>query len=59
MLFQSTHEDSQGAEAPAESGERIAKSPLRRILTAHIISRWAAAKHEGALAHTDQSEAVD
>ena len=27
MLFQSTHEDRQGAEALAEPGERIAKSP--------------------------------
>jgi len=49
MLFQSTHEDRQGAEAPAEPGERIAKSPLQRTLTAHITGRWA--KHEGALAH--------
>ena len=30
MLFQSTHEDHQGAKAPAEPGERIAKSPLQR-----------------------------
>jgi len=30
-------------------GKRIAKSPLQRTLTAHIMSRWA--KHEGALAH--------
>jgi len=49
MLFQSTHEDRHGAEALAESGEQIAKSPLQRTLTAHIMSRWA--KHEGALAH--------
>jgi len=49
MLFQSTHEDHQGAQALAEPGERIAKSPLQRTLTAHIIDRWA--KHEGALAH--------
>jgi len=34
MLFQSTHEDRQGAEAPAEPGERIAKSPLQYTLTA-------------------------
>ena len=38
MLFQSTHEDRQGAEAPAEPGERIAKSPLQCTLTAHIMS---------------------
>jgi len=49
MLLQSTHEDRQGAEAPAEPGERIAKSQLQRTLTTHIMSRWA--KHEGALAH--------
>jgi len=48
-LFQSTHEDHQDAEALAEPGERIAKSPLQRTLTAHIMGRWA--KHEGALAH--------
>ena len=52
MLFQSTHEDRQGAETPAEPGERIAKSQLQHTLTAHIMGRWA--KHEGAL-----SEAVD
>ena len=39
MLFQSTHEDRQGAEAPAEPGEQIAKSPLQRTLTAHIMGR--------------------
>jgi len=39
MLFQSTHADRQGAEASAEPGERIAKSPLQRTLTAHIMSR--------------------
>jgi len=48
MLFQSTHEDRQGAEALAEPGKRIAKSPLQRTLTAHIMGRWA--KHEEALA---------
>ena len=52
MLFQSTHEDHQGVEAPAEPGERIAKSPLQRTLTAHIMSRWA--KHEGALANISE-----
>ena len=55
MLFQSNHEDHQGAEAPAEPGERFAKSPLQHTLTAHIMGCWA--KHEGALVH--QSEAVD
>jgi len=49
MLFQSTHEDRQGADAPAEPGKRIAKSPLQRTITAHIMGCWA--KHEGALAH--------
>ena len=49
MLLQSTHEDRQGAEAPAEQGERIAKSPLQRTLTTHIMGCWA--KHEGALTH--------
>jgi len=48
MLFQSTHEDRQGAEALAEPGKRIAKSLLQRTLTAHIMGRWA--KHEKALA---------
>ena len=52
MLFQSTHEDRQGAEAPAESGERIAKSPLQRTLTRYIMSCWG-----GTRAH--QSEEVD
>jgi len=41
MLFQSTHEDRQGAEALAEPGERIAKSPLQYTLTPHIMGRWA------------------
>ena len=57
MLFQSTHEDRQGAEAPAEPGERIAKSPLQRILTAHIMGRWA--QHEGALAHISLKRSVE
>jgi len=39
VLFQSTHEDRHGAEAQAEPGERIVKSPLQRTLTAHIMSR--------------------
>ena len=57
MLFQSTHEDHQGAEAPAEPGKRIAKSPLQRNLTAHIIGRWA--KHKGALAHISLKRSVE
>ena len=55
MLFQSTHEDRQGAEAPAEPGERIAQSPLQRTLTAHIMGRWA--KPEGALSHISLRDA--
>jgi len=57
MLFQNTHEDRQGAEAPAEPGERIAKSPLQRTLTAHIMGCWA--KHEGALAHISLKRLVE
>ena len=57
MLFQSTHEDRQGAEALAEPGERTAKSPLQRTLTAHIMSCWA--KHEGALAHISLKRLVE
>ena len=57
MLFQSTHEDHNGAEAPAEPGERIAKSPLQHTLTAHIMGRWA--KHEGALAHISLQRSVE
>jgi len=57
MHFQSTHEDRQGAEALAESGERIAKSPLQRTLTAHIMCRWA--KHEGALAHISLKRSIE
>jgi len=57
MLFQSTHEERQGAEAPAEPGKRTAKSPLQRILTAHIMSRWA--QHEGALAHISLKWSVE
>jgi len=37
MLFQSTHEELQGAEALAEQGERIFKSPLKRTLSAQIM----------------------
>ena len=57
MLFQSTQEDRQGAQALAEPGERIAKSPLQRTLTAHIICRWA--KHEGALAHISLKRSIE
>jgi len=57
MLFQSTHEDRHGAEAPAEPGERIVKSTLQRTLTAHIMSRWA--KHEGAHAHISLQRSVE
>jgi len=57
MLFQSTHEDCQGAEALAEPGERIAKSPLQRTLMAHIMGRWA--KHEGALAHISLKRSIE
>jgi len=48
MLFQSTHADRQGAEASSEPGKRIAKPPLQRTLTAHIMGPWT--KHAGALA---------
>jgi len=57
VFFQSTHEDHQGAEAPAEPGERITKSPLQRTLTAHIMGRWA--KHKGALAHISLKRLVE
>jgi len=53
MLFQSTHEDRHGAEAPVEPGERIVKSPLQRTLTAHIMS------HEIALAHISLQWSVE
>ena len=57
MLFQSTHEDRHGAEAPAEPGDRIVKSPLQRTLMAHIMSRWA--KHKGALANISLQRSVE
>ena len=41
ILFQSTHEDRQGVEAPAEPEERIAKSPLQGTLMTHIMGCWA------------------
>jgi len=57
ILFQSTYEDRQGAEALAEPGERITKSPLQRTLTAHIMGRWA--KYKGALAHISLKRSVE
>ena len=51
------HEDRQGTEAPAEPGERFVKSPLQRILTAHIMGRWA--KHKGALAHISLKRLIE
>ena len=57
MLFQSTHEDCHGAEALAEPGERIVKSPSQRTLTAHIMSRWS--KHEDDLAHISLQRSVE
>ena len=36
MLFQSTHEDRHGAEAPAGPGEWIAKSPLHLYLYLYL-----------------------
>jgi len=57
MLFQSTHENRHGAEAPAEPGERIVKSPLQRTLTAHMMGCWA--KNEGALAHISLHRSVE
>jgi len=53
MLLQSAHD----AEAPAELGKRIAKSPLQRTLMSHIMGRWA--KHEGALAHISLKRSVE
>jgi len=57
MLFQSTHADRQAAEASAEPGKRIAKSPLQRTLTAHIMGRWT--KHAGALAPISVKRTVE
>ena len=37
--------------------QRIAKSPLQRTLTAHIMSRWA--KHEGALTHISLKRSIE
>jgi len=49
MLFQSAHDERQGADASAEPGERTTKSPLQRTLTAQIMGLWA--KHNGAVEH--------
>jgi len=57
MLFQSTHVECHGAEASAEQGERIAKSPLQRTLTAQITGQWA--KHNVALEHIGVTRSVE
>ena len=57
MLFHSTPADHQGAETSAEPGDRIAKSPLQRTLTAHIMGRWT--KHAGALAPISVKRSVE
>jgi len=57
MLFQSTHEDRQGAEVPAEPGGQIAKSPLQRTLMARIMGPWA--KQEGTLAHIRLKQLIE
>jgi len=56
MLFQSTHQEHQSAQASAEPGERIAKSPLQRTLTAQIMSHW---KHNEALEHIGVTRSVE
>jgi len=43
--------------ALAEPGEPIAKSPLQRTLTVHIMGHWA--KHEGALAHISLKRSIE
>jgi len=57
MLFQSTHEERQGADASAEPGERTTKSPLQRTLTAQIMGLWA--KHSGAVEHIGVKRSVE
>jgi len=47
MLFQSTHEERQGAEASAEPGVRTTKSPLQHTLTTQIMGLWT--KHNRAV----------
>jgi len=57
ILFQSTHEEHQGAEASAEQGKRIAKSPLQCTITAQFMGCWA--KHNGALEHIGVMRSVE
>ena len=57
MLFQSTHEERQGADASAEPGELTTKSPLQRTLTAQIMGMWA--KHNGAVEHIGVKRSVE
>jgi len=45
MLFQSTLEEHQGADASAEPSGRTTKSPLQRTLTAQFMGLWA--QHNG------------
>ena len=54
MLFQSTHEEIQGANASAKP----AMSPLHRTVTAQIMGCcWA--KHNGALEHIDVTRSIE
>ena len=57
MLFQSTYEERQGAEASAEQGERIARSSLQHTLTAEIMGRWT--KHNRAPEHLVVTRSVE
>jgi len=57
MLFQSTQEESQGAEASAEPGERTTHSSLQRTLTAQIMGLWA--KHNRAVEHLGVKRSVE
>jgi len=57
MLFQSTHEKCQGADASAEPDERTTTSPLQRTLTAQIMGLWA--KHNGAVEHIGVKRPVE
>jgi len=57
MLFESSHEECQGAEASAEPGERIAKSPLQCSITDQIMGRWA--KHDVVLEHICVQRSVE
>jgi len=47
MLFQSSREEGQGADTLAAQGDRVAKSPLQRTLTAQIMGHRA--KHEASV----------